>query len=84
MKQFFLIIQIVLSLFLIVVILIQAKGSGLSGVFGGESSFYRSKRGVEKLLVYITIFLAFTFLILSIVTCFNTFMVSNYDKTNKN
>lgn len=67
MKQFFLVIQIILSILLIVVVLLQAKGSGLSGVFGGENSFYRSKRGVEKLLVYITIFLAVTFLILSIV-----------------
>lgn len=28
----------------------QAKGTGLSGAFGGEGMFYRSKRGVEKIL----------------------------------
>lgn len=67
MKEFLLIIQIILSITLILVILLQAKGSGLSGVFGGENSFYRSKRGVEKLLVYITIALAAIFLVLSVI-----------------
>lgn len=67
MNSFLLIIQIILSIVLIVVILLQAKGTGLSGVFGGENSIYRSKRGVEKLLIYITIGLAVAFLILSIV-----------------
>lgn len=67
MKEFLLFIQIILSITLIVVILLQAKGSGLSGVLGGENSFYRSKRGIEKLLVYITIALAGIFLILSII-----------------
>lgn len=67
MKTFLLFLQIILSISLILIILIQAKGSGLSGVFGGENSFYRSKRGVEKLLVYITIALAGTFLVLSLI-----------------
>ena len=52
---------------MIVVILLQAKGSGLSTVFGGGGGFYRSKRGVEKLFVYLTIILAAAFLVLSIV-----------------
>lgn len=44
----------------------QSKGSGLSTVFGGEGGFYRSRRGVEKLFVYLTIILAFAFLVISI------------------
>lgn len=67
MNKVLLFVQIILSVTLIIVILLQAKGSGLSGVFGGENSFYRSKRGIEKLLVYITVALAGIFLVLSIV-----------------
>ena len=67
MKNFLFFVQILVSTLLIVVILLQAKGSGLSGVFGGENSFYRSKRGVEKLLVYVTVALSVLFLVLSIV-----------------
>jgi len=66
MTTFLLIVQIIVSCTLIAVILLQAKGSGLSGVFGGEGGFYRSKRGVEKLLVITTIALGFLFLVLSV------------------
>lgn len=67
MKNALLIIQIVVSTALILIILLQSKGSGISTVFGGSGGFYRSKRGVEKLLVILTIVLAVIFLILSIV-----------------
>lgn len=66
MKTVILLAQIAVSILLIVVILLQAKGSGLSTVFGGEGSFYRSKRGVEKMFVTLTIILAGLFLMLSI------------------
>lgn len=63
-------LQITTATLLIVVILLQAKGSGLSTVFGGEGGFYRSKRGVEKLFVYLTIILAVLFFVLSIIQIF--------------
>ncbi len=65
-KNVLLILQIIVSLSLIFTILLQAKGSGLSAAFGGGNSVYRSKRGVEKLFVYLTIFLAIAFLVLSV------------------
>jgi protein translocase SecG subunit len=43
------------SILLIVSIILQQKGSGLSGVFGGSDVSYMSKRGVEKFLVVFTI-----------------------------
>lgn len=67
MKSFLLIAQIVVSLLLVLIILTQAKGTGLGTVFGGGGGFYRSKRGVEKLFVYLTILLAFLFFLLSTV-----------------
>lgn len=66
MENIILAAQIAVSSTLIVIILLQSKGSGLSTVFGGEGGFYRSKRGVEKLFSYLTVILAFLFLILCI------------------
>jgi len=48
------------------VILLQQKGTGLSGVFGGSSNIYSTKRGVDKLLHYSTITIATIFFVLSI------------------
>lgn len=66
MKNVIFIIQIVIASLLIIAILIQAKGVGLSSAFGGEGGFYRSKRGFEKLLIYVTTILALLFAISSI------------------
>lgn len=66
MKTVLLILQLIVSVSLITIILLQSKGSGLSGVFGGEGGVYRSRRGVEKMLVYLTVVLGVFFLILSI------------------
>jgi preprotein translocase subunit SecG len=59
--------QILVALFLSGVILLQAKGTGLGTTFGGGGEFYRSKRGIEKLLFFVTIGLAILFLVLSLV-----------------
>jgi preprotein translocase subunit SecG len=61
------ILQIVISILLIISILLQQRGAGLGGAFGGESSVYRSKRGIEKTLYNITIILAIIFVITSVV-----------------
>lgn len=59
--------QIIISILLISVILIQQKGSGLGSAFGGESgNLYSTKRGVEKILFYATIVLAVAFLAIAI------------------
>lgn len=67
MKQLIFIIQIVLAALLTVSILIQQKGTGLGNTFGGDLSFYRTKRGAEKLLFYATIILVILFIISSLV-----------------
>ncbi|MEK7534325.1 MAG: preprotein translocase subunit SecG [Patescibacteria group bacterium] len=62
------ILEIIVAVFLIIVILLQVQGGGLSGAFGaGKGEFYRSKRSFEKLLVWITIILSALFGVLSIV-----------------
>lgn len=63
------IVQIIVSAALIVVIMLQAKGAGgLGGIFGGEGSFFRTRRGVEKTLFNFTIVLAALFVLTSILS----------------
>lgn len=66
MKTFLLILQLVVSISLITLILLQSKGSGLGSVFGGSGGVYRSKRGIEKLFVYLTVIFAFLFFLISV------------------
>ncbi len=60
------IIQIIVSVTLIVILLIQMKGEGLGGIFGGDSSVYHQRRGLEATLFNLTVILATIFLILSL------------------
>jgi protein translocase SecG subunit len=43
-------LQIILSLSLMITILLQNKGTGLSATFGGDFSGFHTKRGMEKFL----------------------------------
>jgi protein translocase SecG subunit len=49
------IIAILAAIALIILVLLQMQGSGLSTAFGGTGEFYRSKRSVEKLLMWATV-----------------------------
>ena len=63
------IVQILISIALITVILAQSKGAGgLGGIFGGDSTIYRTRRGVEKTLFNVTVGLALAFFAISIVS----------------
>ena len=60
------IIQIALSILLITAILLQQRGTGLGAAFGGESTVFRTKRGIEKSLHYATIIIAILFFLTAI------------------
>jgi preprotein translocase subunit SecG len=65
-KDFINIAQILVATVLTLVILLQAKGSGIGAAFGGGTqSSFRTRRGVEKTLFQLTIILAVVFLIIS-------------------
>ncbi|NIA18375.1 MAG: preprotein translocase subunit SecG [Actinobacteria bacterium] len=59
--------QIIIAILLMLAILLQNRGSGLSGVFGGGGDVYRTKRGVEKTLFTATIVLAILFFFIAVV-----------------
>ncbi|MFA5109689.1 MAG: preprotein translocase subunit SecG [Patescibacteria group bacterium] len=58
--------QVVIAVLLTVAILMQNRGSGLGGVFGGTGGVYLTKRGLEKKLFIATIVLAAVFILLSL------------------
>jgi preprotein translocase subunit SecG len=58
--------QILVSIALVVAILLQARGTGLSGTFGGDSAVYRSRRGVERRLWQFTLVLLVLFVLFSL------------------
>jgi protein translocase SecG subunit len=60
------IIQIIISILLIIAILLQERSSGLSGVFGGNSEFYHTRRGLERIIFWGTIVLVIAFGALSL------------------
>lgn len=61
------ILQIILGLLLILLIILQSKGTGLGTTFGGDMGFYGTKRGAEKLLFITTIIISTLFLITSLI-----------------
>lgn len=63
MKTFLQYLLVIISILITVAVLLQNQSSGLGSAFGGESSFYRTKRGIEKFLFVATIVLAVGFVV---------------------
>lgn len=63
------IIQIIISITLIVIVLLQIKGDTGGGVFGG-AGVARTRRGLERTLYNVTIVLATIFLLMSFLSAF--------------
>ncbi len=70
MRTFLTIFQVVISILLIITILVQEKGVGLSASFGGGGEFYRSKRGIDRLLFIVTIVFSILFIATSVAFIF--------------
>jgi len=61
-------VQILVSIVLIGIVLLQTRGSSFSATFTSDSSIYRTRRGVERTLFQFTIGLAVLFVIVSILS----------------
>jgi preprotein translocase subunit SecG len=59
---------IVVSFVLIGLVMLQARGSGLGAIFGGDGGVYKTRRGMEKTLFNMTILFSTIFLTVSLVT----------------
>jgi len=58
--------QLIVAIALTFSILLQSRGSGLGGTFGGDSAVYRSRRGIERRLWQFTIVLIVLFSLFSL------------------
>jgi len=65
MKNFLLVLNIILSVVIVGLILIQGKGAGLGSAWGGGGEMFSTRRGVEKAILYITVLAIFLFLLVS-------------------
>ncbi len=59
--------QILVSITLVVIILLQVRETG-SGFFGSSQASFRTRRGLEKTFFQFTIVLAVVFLLMSIIS----------------
>ncbi len=59
--------QILISVVLIIVILLQVRDAG-GGIFGSGQASYRTRRGVERTLFQATIVLGVVFVVVSILS----------------
>lgn len=60
------IIQIIVSAAFITLTVLQGKNAGLSRMLGGDSSIYRTRRGVDKTLYNLTVIVAIVFFVTSL------------------
>jgi preprotein translocase subunit SecG len=64
------VIEIIFSIVLVVLVMLQAKGSDLGGFLGGgdTSGSFRTKRGIEATLHKVTIYFSIAFFLVTILT----------------
>lgn len=66
MNSTLLVANIVVCILIIVFILLQGRGAGLGSAWGGGGETFQTRRGVEKVIMRLTVFLIFIFLAISI------------------
>ncbi len=66
MQSVLLITQIILSVLIVAAILLQAQGNGFGAAWGGGGETYHTRRGIEKVVFYLTIAAVALFTIVSL------------------
>jgi preprotein translocase subunit SecG len=70
LNNYFNIALIILSLVLIGLVILQAKGSQWGSIFGSDAGVYRTRRGVERTIFNLTIVVAVLFLVAASLSAF--------------
>ena len=68
MTKYLNIVQIILSVVLIALVILQGKGGSLNRLFGGEGGVYKTRRGLEKTLFKFTIVIIVAFFAFSLLS----------------
>lgn len=66
MKDALRVAELILAISLIVLILMQSRGTSLGSVFGQEGSVFHTRRGAERVLFNVSIGTAVGFLIIAL------------------
>jgi preprotein translocase subunit SecG len=67
MENYLTVAQMVLSVALVLILMLQVRGGGLGGIFGQADTVYRTKRGLEKTLFQFTVVLVVLFVTISLI-----------------
>ena len=65
LRDFLSLAQILISTVLIIMVLLQVKGTGFGAALGGQDSTFRTRRGMQRSLHRMTIVLVAIFLLFS-------------------
>jgi protein translocase SecG subunit len=66
MSQYLSLAQVVIAVLLIVLILLQQRGTALGSAFGQEGGFYATRRGIQKKIFVATVVSGALFIILAL------------------
>lgn len=70
MREFFLVLNIVISAVLVALILLQGRGAGMGSAWGGSGETFQTRRGIEKITLRMTIVFIILFFAVSAVNFF--------------
>ncbi|MCR4277349.1 MAG: preprotein translocase subunit SecG [Candidatus Roizmanbacteria bacterium] len=70
MKNFLLILNIIFSVLIVTFILIQGRGAGLGSAWGGGGEMFQTRRGMEKIVLWLTTVFIVIFLAVSLINLF--------------
>jgi protein translocase SecG subunit len=70
MRNILLILNILVSIIIVALILIQGRGAGLGSAWGGGGEMFQTRRGIEKITLRMTTVMIVVFLVISIINFF--------------
>ncbi len=72
LAPFLRVVQILMAVAVAAVVILQARSGGMGSMFGGDSSMYRTRRGLEKTLYEATIVLGVLFVVFALLNVLAT------------
>lgn len=70
MKNILLTLNIIVSIVIVALILMQGRGAGLGSAWGGGGEMFQTRRGVEKVTLRLTTVMIVVFLVISVLNFF--------------
>lgn len=65
-KNILLIIQSIVSLLIVILIILQQRGTALGSAFGGSGEVYSTRRGMQKYFLWATVVLTIILIVLAV------------------